>query len=136
MWRYFVIIGVVVSLSSCGAKKIKLGKVETHSYQSIGNGVAGITLKLYENNTFKFDLKSIPQPESKEKSIKISEIGTYTSEGNWRVLNFKDPKFSLQAIFDPQFGDASYYKVIDKEHVRVNTSKEMLPIWGVVCEKE
>lgn len=54
MWRYLVIIGLIATLSSCGTKRkgvdaskdskeIVLGKHESVSYQSLGNGVAGIT---------------------------------------------------------------------------------------------
>lgn len=147
MWRYLVIIGFIATLSSCGTKRkgidaskdsneIVLGKHQSISYQSLGNGVAGISLKLYENNTFKFDFESIPQPDTDEKAAIISEKGTYITDGNWRILNFKDIKFSLAAIFDSQYGDKSYFQVIDKENVKINTAKDVLPIWGVVCEKE
>lgn len=150
MWRYLVIIGLIATLSSCGTKRkgvdaskdskdskeIVLGKHESISYQSLGNGVAGISLKLYENNTFKFDFESIPQPETDEKATIISEKGTYVSEGSWRILNFKDAKFSLEAIFDAQYGDTSFFDVIDKGKVKINTAKDVLPIWGVICEKQ
>ena len=147
MWRYLVIIGLLATLSSCGTKRkgvdaskdskeIVLGKHELVSYQSLGNGVAGISLKLYENNTFKFDFESIPQPDTDEKASVISEKGTYVSDGSWKILNFKNPKFSLAAIFDSQYGDSSYFKVVDKENVKINTAKDELPIWGVICEKE
>lgn len=140
-------LGLVVTISSCGSKKtamktsneskeIVLGKSELVSYKSLGNGVASISLKLYENNTFKFDFESIPQPDSNEKSAVISEKGTYTSEGSWKTLNFKNPKFSLAAIFDKNYGDSAHFKVIDKENVKINTAKVALPIWGVVCEKQ
>ncbi len=147
MWKNIILIGLIISLSSCGAKRksveaskdskeIVLGKSEAVSYKSLGNGVASISLQLFENNTFKFDFKSIPQPDTNEKVVKISENGTYTSEGNWKILNFKSPKFSLAAIFDKQFGDSTFFKIIDKENVKINTSKNALPIWGVVCEKQ
>lgn len=147
MWKNLVIIGLLITISSCGSKKtavksskdsneIVLGKSEAVSYKSLGNGVASIQLYLYENNTFKFDFKSIPQPETNEKASVISEKGTYTSDGNWKTLYFKKPKFSLAAIFDPQYADAAYFKVLDEEHVKINTAKNTLPIWGVVCEKE
>lgn len=147
MWRNVVVIGLIVALSSCGAKKkrveaskspteIVLGENETVSYKSLGNGVAAISLVLYDNNTFKFDFQSIPQPDTNEKASIISEIGTYKSDGNWKTLKFKKPNFSLASIFDAQFADKSFYEVMDKEHVRINASKEALPIWGVVCERE
>lgn len=147
MWKNIVILGLLITLSSCGSKKtvvenskdskeVVLGKSEAVAYKSLGNGVASISLQLFENNTFKFDFKSIPQPDTDEKTIAISEKGTYTSDGNWKTLNFKKPKFSLAAIFDSQYGDSSYFKVLDKETVKINTAKEALPIWGVVCEKQ
>lgn len=147
MWKYFVIIGLIATLSSCGTKRtgveaskdskeIVLGKEEVVSYNSMGNGVAKISLFLYENDTFKFDFQSIPQPETDEVATIISEKGNYTSEGSWKVLNFKDPNFSLAAIFDDQFADPSFFEVLDKENVRINTSKDILPIWGVICERK
>ncbi len=146
MWKYIALMLVLVGLSSCGSKKktvnnpreareIVLGK-QTTAYKSLGNGVAAISLHLYDNNTFKFDFRSIPQPETEEESVVISEKGTFVSEDNWKTLNFTNPEFSLAAIFDPQFGDETYYQVLDRENVKINTSQEMLPIWGVVCEKE
>lgn len=147
MWKNIIIIALLLTLSSCGSKKtavetsndskeIVLGKSEAVSYKSLGNGVASISLKLYENNTFKFDFKSIPQPGENEKPVTISEKGSYTSEGYWKTLNFKEPKFSLAAIFDAQYSNASDFQVIDKEKVKINTAKNALPIWGVVCEKQ
>ncbi|CAM3428561.1 hypothetical protein [Aequorivita lipolytica] len=147
MWRNIMIIGLLIALSSCGAKRkgvdaskeskeVVLGNIEAVSYKSLGNGVASISLKLFENNTFKFDFKSIPQPDTEEKPIVISEKGTYTSEGNWKILNFKNPKFSLAAIFDKNFSGAADFRVIDETNVKINTSKNVLPIWGVVCEKQ
>ncbi len=147
MWKNIIIIGLLITISSCGSKKtaveaskdfkeVVVGKRETVSYKSLGNGVASISLQLFENNTFKFDFKSIPQPDTDEKAVNISEKGTYTSEGNWKTLNFKDPKFSLAAIFDAQYSNASDFQVIDKEKVKINTAQNVLPIWGVVCEKK
>lgn len=141
-----MIVGMVFAFISCGtsrkgvdpskeSNKIVLGK-QTLSYKSLGNGVASISLRLYDNDTFKFDFKSIPQPETDEKEVKISEKGTYTSDGSWKTLNFKDPKFSLAAIFDTDFGEGTEFKVLDEENVKVNTSKKSLSIWGVVCDKE
>ena len=147
MWKNIMTIGLVFAFVSCGSSKkgveaskksneIVLGKTQIASYKSLGNGVAYISLALYENNTFKFEFKSIPQPETDEKEVKISEKGTYTSEGIWKTLNFKDPKFSLAAIFDADFGTETDFKVLDEENVMINTSKKSLIIWGVVCEKE
>ena len=153
MWKNIVLIALVITVSSCGSKKtamkssnentkegplnkIELGKNEVVSYKSLGNGVASISLQLYENDTFKFDFRSIPQPETDEKPVGISEIGTYTSDGNWKTLKFNDPKFSLAAIFDKNYGDSAHFKVIDGSHVKINSSKKALPIWGVVCEKQ
>jgi len=147
MWKSIIIIGLLISISSCGSKKttmdsskeskeIVLGKSEAVSYKSLGNGVASISLQLFENNTFKFDFKSIPQPGTDEKPVKISEKGTYIADGNWKVLNFKNPEFSLAAIFDNTYSGAADFKVIDEENVKINASKNTLSIWGVVCEKQ
>lgn len=147
MWKNILLIALVVTVSSCGSKKkamkpskeskdIVLGKNAVASYKSLGNGVASISLQLFENDTFKFDVESIPQPNTEEKPFVISEKGTYTSDGSWKILNFKDPKFSLAAIFDKNYGDSAHFKVIDSKNVKINTSKIALPIWGVVCEKQ
>lgn len=147
MWKNIILIALVITISSCGSKKtavnsskeskeVALGKSEAVSYKSLGNGVASISVQLFENNTFKFDFNSIPQPETDEKAIRISEKGTYTSDGSWKTLNFKNPKFSLAAIFDAQYANASDFKVIDEENVKINTSKNVLSIWGVLCEKQ
>src|SRR5690606_24823577 len=109
---------------------------ETLAYKSLGNGVASISLQLFENNTFKFDLKSIPQPNTEERPFVISEKGTYTSDGSWKILNFKNPEFSLAAIFDKNYSGAADFKVIDEDNVKINSAKNVLPIWGVICEKQ
>lgn len=147
MWKKVLMCTLVLAFISCGtsrkvgdsskeSKNIVLGKTPVVSYKSLGNGVASISLVFFENNTFAFDFKSIPQPETDEKQVKISEKGTYVSEGAWKNLNFKDPKFSLAAIFDTDFATGTEFKVIDEENVMVNTSKESLSIWDVVCEKK
>ncbi|MEH6764955.1 hypothetical protein [Aequorivita antarctica] len=147
MLKNILILGLLITISSCGSKKtavqaskdskeVVLGKSEAVSYKSLGNGVASISLQLFENNTFKFDFKSIPQPDTDDKTITISEKGTYTTDGNWKTLNFKNPKFSLASIFDANYAGAADFRVIDKENVKINTAKNALPIWGVVCEKE
>lgn len=147
MVKKIILLGLILILASCGAKRkgmeaskeskeIVLGKNQTVAYKSLGNGVAAISLKLFENNSFKFDFKSIPQPGTDEKPVVISEKGTYVSDGNWKVLNFKDPKFSLAAIFDGNYADAAHFKVLDGDNVKINTAKKALPIWGVVCEKQ
>ncbi|MBT0608210.1 hypothetical protein [Aequorivita echinoideorum] len=153
MIKNIAIVGMILVLTACGSKKaavensdetmtpkeskdVVLGKSQAISYKSLGNGVASISLELYENNTFLFDFKSIPQPESNEKPARISEKGTYTSDGNWKTLYFKNPKFSVDAIFDQNYAGSADFNVIDDKSVKINTSKNSLNIWGVVCEKQ
>ncbi len=147
MWRNITLIVLIITVSSCGSKKtavesskeskeVVLGKEETLAYKSLGNGVASISLQLFENNTFKFDLKSIPQPNTEERPFVISEKGTYTADGSWKILNFKNPEFSLVAIFDKNYSGAADFKVIDEDNVKINSAKNVLPIWGVICEKQ
>ncbi len=154
MLKNITIIGAfLVVLSSCGSKKaaaeasgnsensnenkeVVLGKSEAMNYESLGNDIGTISLQLFENNTFKFNFKSIPQPGTDEKPVKISEKGKYSTEGDWSTLYFNDPKFSLSAIFDTDFGAGNDFKVIDDETVKVNTSKKSLSIWGILCEKK
>lgn len=145
MYKYLIVLVMALTMVSCGALKVRtskessavvLGKTEVVTYHSIGNGVADISLKLYENDTFLFDMTSIPQPDTKDRPLTISEKGTYTSHGSWRHLNFKDPKFSLVALFDDQFSTGNDFKMIDKQNVKINTAKESISIWGVVCEKQ
>ncbi|MEZ4880900.1 MAG: hypothetical protein R2775_00765 [Flavobacteriaceae bacterium] len=140
MWKYCSLFVLLFFISSCGSKKTAITTSEEAneavSYKSLGNGVASISLQLSANNTFTFNLKSIPQPGTDEKPVRISEKGTYTSDGNWKTLNFKKPKFSLAAIFDTNYSGPADFKVIDEENVKINTAKNTLPIWGVVCEKQ
>lgn len=131
-----VVLSVVLTLSSCANKGITLGKTEVISYESLGNGVAEISLKLYENNTFLFSLNSIPQPEIEDDPIEISEIGTYSADGDWKVLNFQNQKFNLPAIFDEEFLDANEFQVIDEHTLRLNTNHRIIPIWGISCERK
>lgn len=136
MYRKLILLAIVLAMVSCGDKGITLGKTEVVVYESLGNGVANISLKLYENNTFLFKLNSISQPETNDEPIVVSEIGTYTSEGNWKHLNFKNQKFSLEAIFDNQFSESNEFQVIDDSTVKINTAKQVIPIWGVICKRK
>lgn len=136
MLKRLMILSVIMTLSACANKGITLGKTEVISYKSLGNGMADISLKFYENNTFLFDLKSIPQPEIEDEPIKISEIGTYTSDGNWKELSFQNQKFNLSAIFDENFLEADEFQVVDESTIRINTAQKIILIWGIACEKK
>lgn len=151
MWKNIVILGLLISITSCGSKKaaadvavesskeakaITLGKNESLSYTSLGNDIASISLRFYDNDTFKLDLKSIPEPGTDEKVVKISEKGTYTADGSWKTLHFKNPKFSVPAVFDKQYGSVSEFKVIDESTVKINSDKKSISIWGIVCERK
>lgn len=151
MWKNILIIGLLISISSCGSKKtttglagasskeakaIKLGKNETVVYNSLGNDIASISLKLYENETFILNLKSMPELGTDDKVMKIAEKGTYTSDGDWKTLHFKKPKFSVAAVFDKKLASPSDFEVIDENTVKINTSKNSLSIWGIVCERK
>src|SRR5690554_1082332 len=96
MYRKLIVLVVVLAAVSCGNNGITLGKTEVIGYQSLGNGVADISLKLYENETFLFKLESLAQPESDDEPIKISEIGTYSSDGGWKTLHFKKDRKSTR----------------------------------------
>jgi len=145
------LICIVVLLASCGAKKkaVNTSSEETTkytlpepkesaviAYESLGNGVASIGLQFFKNNTFQFDFKSIPQPESDDKPLNITERGSYTSEGTWKILKFRKIKFSLESVFDPSFSNGNDFKVLDENTVKVNTANKVLAIWGVACEKQ
>src|SRR5690554_7750667 len=96
MIRKLLILAVVLTVSACGNNKITLRKTEVVNYHSLGNGVADISLKLYDNETFLFKLESLAQPESDDEPIKISEIGTYSSDGGWKTLHFKKDRKSTR----------------------------------------
>lgn len=140
MRKTIAFIILAVSLYACGSKKnvaeIRLGTEKTIAYQSLGNGVAAISLTLYKNNTFKLHFKSIPQPETNEKPVKHSEIGTYIGEGDWKTLQFVTNDFDAYALFDPQYSNPDEIKVLNENTVKINTAKQTLNIWGVLCERE
>ncbi len=147
MWKNILILSLLITISSCGSKKtvvkdseeskeITLGKNQALSYKSLGNDVASVSLQLFENNTFKFDFESIPQPETDEKALVISEKGKYTTDGGWKILHFNNPKFSLASIFDANYGAGNEFKMVDKNTVKINSEKNSIAIWGVVCEKQ
>ena len=145
-----MLVAITVLSASCGTKKkametsqiksasenVKLGKEAIVAYKSLGNGVASIDLQLYENDTFKFDFTSIPQPEDGGDTIKISEKGNYTSDGNWKTLKFDNPKFDVPSLFDVQYGDASQFKIVDGQTVKINSISKIINIWGVACQKQ
>lgn len=134
---------------SCGSKKVaanttgkskieKLNEVEgtNVSYKSLGNDQASIVLQLLDNNTFKFNMKILANEEEDSKPSTITEKGTYSNNGTWKTLKFKDPKFSLAAIFDKKYGTTDAFQVIDEETVKINIAQKALPIWGILCEKQ
>lgn len=148
MWKYSIIIGLLILITSCGSKKSAVKTSDKKEmavpvegvdmvYKSLGNDMGSIALYLFKNNNFKFKMTVFPSEDEVDgQSTTIDAKGTYTNDGAWKTLSFKNPKFSLAAIFDKQFGDASFFKVIDEETVRINTDKNALPIWGVICEKQ
>ncbi|HZW78211.1 MAG TPA: hypothetical protein VFF21_07910 [Flavobacteriaceae bacterium] len=147
MRKFIGLFFITITILSCGPKKqtidaskeskgISLGKKEVTKFHSLGNGVADIYLKFYENNTFLLDLKSIPQPETKDKVIKIWEKGTYRVEGDWNVISFKNPQFAVESVFDESLSTPGDFQVVDKETVKINNKKDGIMIWGVFCAKE
>lgn len=134
---------ILIVFSGCGIKnntggsgKVVLGKTPVVSYHSLGNGVADISLILFENDTFRFVLESIPQPGTREKPVRIREKGSYQTEDNWRILYFSSPGFALDAVFDPQFSDGNDFLVIDEKTLKINEQNNTLFIWGIACEKQ
>ncbi len=137
MWKNIIILGLLITITSCGSKKSAVGNEANKSakeiantvegvdvtYKSLGNDMGSIYLQLFKNNTFKFKMKVFPSEDDEDsKTTTIDTKGTYTNDGDWKVLNFNKPKFSLAAIFDKQFGDASFFKVIDEETVKIYCS--------------
>lgn len=154
MWKSITILSLMLVMASCGSKKasaekkettnsktinnskkIELGKTKVVSYESLGNDMAAISLYLYENNSFKFNFKTIADPEEDQKPIRISEIGTYKTEGDWTTLTFYNPKVALAPIFDVNYGNKNEYEIIDDSNVKINTAKNSISLWGIVCEK-
>lgn len=151
MWKNIVLLALLITISSCGSKKVvvekgtnntikesaDMGESVDLSYQSLGNDIGDVSLHLYKNHTFQFKMKVFASEEDDDsKNTHIDAKGTYTCDGDWKTLHFKNPKFSLAAIFDGQYANLSEVKLIDKETVKINTSKNALPIWGILCEKE
>ncbi|PVW13556.1 hypothetical protein [Marixanthomonas spongiae] len=139
MRNILTIILLAVAVSSCGSKKktaeVTLGTKQTVAYKSLGNGVAAISLLLFENNTFQLNFKSIPQPETNDKPVERSEKGTYTGEGHWKTLQFLSKGFDASALFDAQYNNPDEVEVLGKNKVKVNTAQQTITIWGIVCEQ-
>lgn len=147
--KFLLILISMVLLSSCGSKKAVIesskgngSKTEIKSegqnisYKSLGNDLATISLEFKKDNSFIFNMNGFGDEEEDAKPIVIVEKGKYTSEGVWKTLVFNKPKFDLAAVFDSKYASADAFKVIDNETVKINTSKEALPIWGVLCERQ
>ncbi len=146
--KFFIIIGLTLITLSCGSKKSAVTSVDKSvtekivegvnvSYKSLGNDQASISLQLLKNNTFKFNMKILASEDDEDsKTSTIDEKGTYTSDGNWKTLKFKNPKISLATIFDKKYGTSDAFEVIDEKTVKINVAQKALPIWGVLCEKE
>jgi hypothetical protein len=147
MLKKLLFVLCLIVLASCGAKKKTTDKVTTTTskvtlgtenitYKSLGNGVASIAVQFYDNDTFQFQFESIPQPESDDKPIRISEKGYYTAKGAWKTITFQNPSFSVASLFDSSYSTGDDFKVVDKQSVAINTAKETISIWGVLCEKQ
>lgn len=147
MLKKLIFLLFIVLLASCGAKKktadkvavttskVTLGK-ENIAYKSLGNGVASIVVQFYDNNTFQFQFKSIPQPESSDKPIHILEKGYFTTKGAWKTITFQNPSFSVASLFDSNYSLGDDFRVVNEQSVAINTAKEAISVWGVVCEKQ
>lgn len=140
MRNFITIILLAVAVTSCGSKKkiteVTLGTEKAVSYKSLGNGVAAISLVLFNNNTFQLNFKSIPQPETNDKPVVRSEKGTYTGEDNWKTLQFLSKGFDATALFDAQYNNPNEVKVVSENTVKVNIAEQTITIWGVLCERE
>ena len=140
MRNSIAILLLSVLVTSCGSKKkvaeVTLGTEQTVAYTSLGNGVAAISLLFFKNNTFQLNFKSIPQPETNDKPVERSEVGTYTNEENWKTLQFLSKGFDATALFDAQYNNSNEVEVLSEKTVKVNTDEQTITIWGILCERE
>jgi hypothetical protein len=130
---------LVISLFSCGSAKkntvTTVGAEESLAYRSLGNDVATIALTLFTNNTFRLEFRSLGNAADAEETANIDVTGTYETDGQWKVLRFIEPEFSVEALFDPRFSDGNDFELIDSTTVRIHTARETIPIWGITCQK-
>ncbi len=108
---------------------------ETIVYNATENGMADIKLTIAGDGTFSLWMEIYPQFESGDELEEVAYSGTYTEEGDWVELTFLGDIPQPGSLFDPQYGDANQFKVVDDRRVKINTGRERIAIWGVDCIK-
>jgi|SRR5699024_6027873 len=135
MLKRFLGIAVISSLLwACGVNKnIRLGE-EVLTYNSAGNDIANIYLAFYDNHRFLFEIKPV-DPEM-ETEAQRKEVGTFTEEGSWYLLQFpKKSNFELKAIFEGE-QDADWFEIIDTHQVRIRKNMDAFYLWGILVERQ
>ena len=132
------ILGVLLLSSllfSCGANKsIPLGQ-EQVAYKAAGNDVANIQLGLYDSNQFVFEVTPVSPKIGKEANIK--EVGVYTEEADWYVLQFsKKSDFDLYALFDQELDGTDWYEIIDENTVKIRKGMRSFYLWGILIMRK
>lgn len=106
------------------------------SYNSLGNDLAMVQLDLKKDNTFTLRFKSVSPPEGETKPLRLNFEGRYNTEDNWQVLMFEDYNFKAAEVFLPEDARKDEFVVVRDNVVKINSNKETLTLWGIVCEKQ
>jgi hypothetical protein len=137
MWKNILIIGLLITISSCGSKK---NAVETSNeiitYKSLGNDIGDVNLYFKKNGTFQLSFRSVEAPVGEDKPVKVVYKGNFTSNKNdaWKTLTFTHPDFVANGVFDTS--KEKGVQIINQKVVKINTDKKTLSIWELVCEKQ
>jgi uncharacterized protein YktB (UPF0637 family) len=145
MFKYLGVCFLVLTLASCGSKKAAIEAntsgadvstaTEVH-YKSLGNDLAVVNLNLKKDNTFTLTFKSVNPPEGKDSPLKLRFNGRYNIEDHWQVLMFEDDTFVASDVFLQEDAAKNEFRVMRENVVKINSRKNTLTLWGIVCEKQ
>ena len=103
-------------------------------YQTRGNDVAMIDLRLRANHSFRMQFKALDDVPPK----------AYTFKGKWEDrqdktrLQFRVNRKGIpdiNALFDPSLDEKKSVRVIDSKTVEFKKDARRIAIWGLECER-
>ena len=141
MWlKKIIAIASLISVMACNHNPTGKQTVNTTCdtlcyYHSAPNGVADIKLTVWDNNTFNFYLRSLPQPMTNEKEETLNTSGNWTQVNNMLRLTFTANPTIVRAVFDTAYAGGNEFTVINDSIVDINNQLNSINIWGVLCDK-
>lgn len=101
----------------------------TYYFKAESNGMADISIKVYNNSTFELYFKSL------DDGTETTYTGTADETSSSIILKFGADKPELSALFDEQYDQSNAFEVINGNEVSIDKAASVVYIWGISCKK-